>query len=179
MELIKKPSDWFSSQDAVAQFEKLSTLEERAVFVYSYFKAVAHKDWDKEDRLFAMAFVMADTVYSSSLTYAKYPDLIDPEKNPFVSFVVKANGGAYSPKNFLAALLMILHGKVDPFDASSWIYIQEQSEEEALEEKLTEVSCPYVETRAHIQDAKEYQTDETLQAVQLAFLWAFGKQVKE
>ena len=156
MELIKTTSDWFFSRDAAAQFAQLGTLEDRAVFVYSYLKTVAQGDWDRDDRLFGMAFLMADAVYSSPLPYAKYPDLIDPAKNPFVSFVAKANGGAYSSENFLAVLLMLLHGKMEAFDASSWIYIQNQSEEDALEEKLQEVECPYLEKRIQFQNADEY-----------------------
>lgn len=121
MELLKNNPEWFFSSEGEKSFSQLNTLEDRAVFIYSYLKTVASRKLDENSFLFKVAFLFADAIYSSDVAYAKYPDIIDAQKNPFVKFLKTAD---YTLNDFVAycILLAILHEKVDPYNDSEWIY---------------------------------------------------------
>lgn len=91
---INHNAQWFLSADGVAEFEKITTLAERAIFIQAFLekttdelkenKLLEHERDDAKKTNFRFALFLADAIYGSSLPYATYPALIDVNRNPFM-----------------------------------------------------------------------------------------------
>ena len=107
MKLVTKEASWFLSGEGTRAYAALSSLEERAIFVYSYLRQIVNEDFEKDSVLFKTSFLIADALSGSVLPYAQYPDVINPSKNPFVAFL--KNSKKYkNPTGVLYAFLAIL-----------------------------------------------------------------------
>ena len=132
MELLKYDAAWFLSKAGCNMFNSLESLEDRSVFMYSYLKQIANGEFEQDGILFKAAFFLADAVLGSSLSYSSYPDILDPAKNPFVTYLDCAErcpgaGAVYS------IFLSILHGVADPAKHNEWIY--DENMENVIDER--------------------------------------------
>lgn len=174
MELVKYNAQWFLSKAGCNAYSGLKTLEERSVFLYSYLKQIAKADFEEDQLLFRIAFFLADAIMGSALPYSTYPALIDPEKNPFVSYIKNADqcpGGMAVYHIFLS----ILHGIAMPVKQNEWIYDQQISEPEYMQEKLTDLGKCFCASAVGMADADAFAIEESLQPVQLKLIWLMGQ----
>lgn len=91
---INHKAEWFQSADAVAEFGKLTLLEERVIFIQAFLERTTDEltenkllEYEREQARknnFRLALFLADAIYGSDLPYAQYPALIDVKQNPFM-----------------------------------------------------------------------------------------------
>lgn len=175
MELLQKDTAWFLSEEAVRQYESLSSLEERVLFLYSYLRTIAHEDIEREHTLMKMAFLLADGVGRSAAPYAVYPDLIRPEKNPFVAYVKNAKFVPAAPK-MVAVMMAILHEKVSPNNLSTWIYDRGILDQEKFGQWLKEQGMEYLPaTVITLVDPAVYEVPSGLEEIRTLILWLFSE----
>ena len=173
MELIINDKQWFLSEQGQKSFENCKNLAERSVFIYSYFKSFAAESLEKDSFLFKMAFLMADSIYSSSAPYAKLPEFLDSAKNPFVAYVKNAKKVFGSQENY-CILLSILHKTANPFKTNDWIYNHSLIDGKEYIAKLKETEkCFIEESEASLIDGDAYNIDESLRGIQIEIAWLF------
>lgn len=174
MELINYEASWFLSKPGCDAFASLQTLEERSVFLYSYLKQAARVNFEEDQLLFRTAFFLADAVMESDLPYSKYPALVDPEKNPFVAYLLNADT-CPGIRTVYYIFLSILHGIADPFKHNAWVYNKQISDPEYLGEKLTELGKCFCEIGIEMPSVEAFAIEESLQTVQLKLIWLLGQ----
>lgn len=91
-------AQWYQTAEAIAEFEKMSSLEDRVVFISEYLKCIINEHRQKQGPYkqfndfemscinkvsFGFAIFLADAIYGSDLPYSTYPALIDKKQNPF------------------------------------------------------------------------------------------------
>lgn len=175
MELLKYDAAWFLSKAGCNMFNSLESLEDRSVFMYSYLKQIANGEFEQDGILFKAAFFLADAVLGSSLSYSSYPDILDPAKNPFVTYLDCAEhcpgaGAVYS------IFLSILHGVADPAKHNEWIYDENMENPEYVEEKLTEIGKCFCSGDVTMASADAFAIADSLQLVQLKLIWLMRQQ---
>lgn len=174
MDLLKYDAGWFRSKAGCNAFESLKSLEDRSIFLYSYLKNIAGADFDADQTLFKIAFFMADGILGSSLPYSSYPDIIDPAKNPFITYLdnaVKYPGASAVYFIFLS----ILHGLVEPERQNEWIYHEDVDDPEFVEKILDAMEKEFYTDNIKMASADAYAIEESLQLVQLKLIWLFGQ----
>ncbi len=173
MDLIKKDSQWFFSPEGVESYQKLTTLEERSIFIYSYLRTIAVEALEKDNLLFKIAFLLADGVHASDLPYAKYPDLIDPKKNPYVAYLKNAKRPHSNEKTF-CILMSILHEIANPMNTTEWIYDIKLFTENAYLNKLDELKHQFIEhDESYVVDPEVFSIDPSLSFIQKELVWLF------
>ena len=112
--LLDHEMEWFRSEQGIATFNNISKLEDRIFFILAFLKSVIRESdisnklyerfSDRESKIADInkcssmfALFMADAIYGSDLPYATYPDLIDPEKNPFLNYWISIEFGYRYP----------------------------------------------------------------------------------
>lgn len=183
MELITRERSWYFTDEAKGQFEKLPSLADRTMFLYSYLKTVADPALEKDHTLFKLAFLLADAVFSSTFDFAKYPALIEPEENPFMNYISKQKN-YYSYEIQRAFLLLIIQGRVDPSNEKEWIYDEALFKQDGFTEKLNSIvegieGSEYMEQEGRMCAPDYYKLPEDRSFMQLEILWLFGKQVSK
>lgn len=175
MELLKKDTKWFLSVEGEKAFFALSTLEERATYIYSYLKTVVDPSFEEDNTLFKMAFFFADAVYRSSKPYRTYPAVLIAEHNPFLQYLQKAKEFD-SNKILYVILTAILQGKVDTADDGEWIYDTEYLADSDWFEKLYGNGMEYLPAHSlYMVDPASYASEEDDQLLQLALVWMLLK----
>ncbi len=175
MELLQKETAWFLSEEGVRQYEALTALEERVLFLYSYLRTVSSEDMDREHTLMKMAFLLADGVSRSGAPYAAYPDLIRPEKNPFVAYVKNAKYVPECDKLFVI-MMAILQDKVNPNNLSLWIYDRGVLDQEKFPRWLADQGMHYLPTSViDMVDPAAYEVDPSLEEIRTVLIWLFAK----
>ncbi|MBE6809755.1 MAG: hypothetical protein E7521_01685 [Ruminococcaceae bacterium] len=175
MELLKKDTAWFLSDEGGKKFATLSSLEERTIFIYSYLKTIASESFEKDKTLFKLALFIADIVCNSDVDYNKYPEILKSDSNPFVAFLANAPK-FYGNEITYIILTAILHNKVNPFDKSEWIYNEAVIDSDDFIEDLSERGIKLFSTSSLIMiDPENYDIDQKLQQLQLALVWMFLK----
>ena len=179
MELLKKDTAWFLTDEGGKQFAALDSLEERAIFIYSYLKTIAHESFEKDKTLFKMAFFIADAVYSSDVTYSKYPEILKADSNPFVAFLKNAEIFSGNEKTYVI-LTAVLNNKANAFDKSDWIYDEEildcELEADEFESELAERGIEFLPgSGTTMPDPELYNIDSKLRLMQLQLVWIFLK----
>ena len=175
MELLKKDTMWFLTDEGGKQFAALSSLEERTIFIYSYLKTLTNESFEKDKTLFKMAFFIADAVCSSDVDYNKYPEMLNTKSNPFVAFLANAPK-YYGKEKTYVILTAILHNKVNPFDKSEWIYNEAVIESDSFVDDLSERGIELFSTSSFSMiDPENYDINPNLQLLQLALVWIFLK----
>ena len=179
MELIKSDTKWFLSSEGKATFEDCKNLEERSVFIYSYLKTIAVESLEKDSFLFRIAFLLADSVHSSSTSYAAFPALLDASKNPFVAYVQNAKK-VYSKEANYCILLSILHEIADPFNPNDWIYDQSLFANDGYIKKLKSIEKCFIEdSESLLVNEDVYEIDNALRDIQIETAWLFILAEKE
>ena len=174
MELIKQSSAWFLSSTGCQAFSSLQTLEDRSVFLYSYLKTIAKPEFDREQVLFKIAFFLADGVMGSSLPYQAYPNVIDPQKNPFVAYLARTTH--YREAQILYYIFLgILHGIADPMDKDNWIYHAKVEDTEYLRNTLEQLGKDLYPSPYTMADPDAYAIDPSLEPVQMKLIWLLGQ----
>lgn len=114
-ELEERNVDWYFSRKGEKAYNEAKTPAQKTIYFFNYLIAVSKLEKeenkyslppDKEcDRksLYYCAYVMANSMDSSSLEFAGYPNILKPEKNPLVDYI-KSNGIPDSGAAVLAAL---------------------------------------------------------------------------
>ena len=106
IELLKKgpsvfgavSSEWFFSEDGKKAYDEAKTLLQKTMFFFDYLSALDRSSKEIETML---AYILASAVDGSSLEFAKYPDILNPEKNPLIP---KKGERFYSPLDMLESL---------------------------------------------------------------------------
>ncbi len=80
---------WFSSEEGARAYREANSVMKKTLYFYDYLQIVSKRGNDKltDFSLHRLAFVMAHRVAGSSLPYAKYPDILEEDKNPIVRAV--------------------------------------------------------------------------------------------
>lgn len=116
-------SEWFTSTDGHNAYKNADTLFKKVSFYYEYLLSVA-LDKKNTEALWKIAFIMADSIENSSLEFGRYPDILNPKKNPLVAYTVyevMANNSAGDDFGAIDAsqLLCALHKEKFP---NNYIY---------------------------------------------------------
>lgn len=173
MDTIIHPTGWYLSAEGVKQYEGLSSLEERTLFLYRYLRTIANNSFEKDNALMRVAFLLADGVAGSYAPYKAYPDLIAPEKNPLVAYL--KNAKQYPGlKPLYVVLLAVLQGKADPANSGLWIYDNAILSKSNLGDWLLEQGMGYLPDKYNsLVDKDVYAIDDRLDRVQTVLMWLF------
>lgn len=175
MELLKKDTAWFISDEGGKQFASLGSLEERITFVYSYLKTIAKECFEEDKILLKMALYIADAVYNSDLSYSKYPEILKADSNPFVAFLQNSITFSGKEKTYII-LTAVLNNKVNAFDKSAWIYDREVLGSHDLEAELETRGIEFLPGYTTMMiDPEIYNIDSNLKLLQLELVWIFLK----
>ena len=177
MELLKKETQWFFSEEGIRSYQALQSLEDRSVFVYSYLKTVANEQLEKDNLIFRTAFFIADALFGSSVAYANYPGVIDKTKNPFVAYLTNLKEPCPLEVVY-CTFIAILQGLVDAFDPSEWIYSKKYQSKDEMMEKLGEMDRRLIPDGPAIVDPSVYRIDAALEPIQLKIIWMFYNALK-
>lgn len=175
MELLKKDKQWFFSDEGKKAFASLSSVGDRAVFIYSYLKTIANENSDKDNILFKTAFLLADEVFASDLPYKNYPDIINERVNPFIAFLSNAKR-VYASEQIYCIYLSIVHNIANPIMKNDWIYDEAVFKGDGYIRKIDELGHMFVVPNPDFMvDAGAYKCDEKIHMIQLEIIWLFGK----
>lgn len=179
MELIAKPKSWFFSNEGQAKFSSLTSIAERAIFIFSYLRRFTINKMEVNNILFETSFLLANSVFNSQLPYHTYPALLDEKKNPFIAFLTKAKL-SYSPKQLYCIYLSIIYDIANPFDENEWIYDAALFTDTSYMDKLCELGHPFlIPNELYLPNIKAYECDEMLKEIQLEIIWIFIKHLEE
>ena len=173
MELLKREKEWFLSKEGTDEFCALSSLEERSIFIYSYLKSFVGASFDNV--LFKISFFLADAVFESDAEYGKMPKLLDPQFNPFVYFLSRAE---FCPGNEILFVVFssILHDKVDVRNHKEWIYNKRFLESEDFLERVPDFDSEFLPSGDFdMVDPEIYGINSELGFLQLELIWIFLK----
>lgn len=117
-ELKKNNSNWYFTNEGEDAYNAAKTPAQKTVYFFNYLTSITeHKD--KREVLYKIAYIMANSMDSSSLEFAGYPNILDPEKNPLVNYV-KTTGLVASDQ--VAYGLMLLAALNNEKDARLFLY---------------------------------------------------------
>lgn len=175
MELLKKDKQWFLSDEGGKKFAALSSVGDRAVFIYSYLKSFANDSLEKNNILFKTSFLLADAILNSDLPYSTYPGILDEKVNPFVAFVANAKR-EYTIEQIYCIYLSFVHNIADAFKKSEWIYNDSLFMGDGYIHKIDELGHMFViPNEDMLVDAKAYKCNEKYNMIQLEIIWLFLK----
>lgn len=78
-----KTAEWYLSKEGEAVYNNLKTPTEKTKYFYDYLM-VCPKTSHTHGIVIRTAYIMAHYVAGSSLAFAGYPDILDPNKNPLI-----------------------------------------------------------------------------------------------
>ena len=169
---LRKGPEWFRSEQGKQAFYGLSSVADRAVFLYGYLRQVANESYQKGDILFRIAFWFADAVCDSPLPHSDYPAILDEKANPFLSYVLNTTEcpGIRTLSTFYTC---ILSGAVKDEDSGEWRYDTTLLNKH-FDEKKAKVKINTEESIYAMHDPNEMPIAEALQTIHLKLIWAFG-----
>lgn len=96
-------SEWFFSEDGKKAYDEAKTLSQKTMFFFDYLSALDRSRGESGDEKIEtmLAYILASAVDGSSLEFAKYPDILNPEKNPLIP---EEGERFYSPFDMLESL---------------------------------------------------------------------------
>ena len=168
--LFEKNEEWFFTSEACSEFDKLDTLADRTAFINAYLMAVLGQGERSGNWLLKFALLLADEIHKSDLDYAKYPDLIDKQKNPFVASVLNSKYEC-EEEVFYYTLLAVLHEFSNPLDPDDWIYRYESDFDDF--KNIVEKHCKAFESILS-GDPSAYEIAENKEKIQMEIIWLFG-----
>ncbi len=174
MEYLNRDVAWYTGAEGVNTYKKLQSLEDRTVFLYAYLQKMVHTSFDKDNTCFKAALFFADAVAESRLPYSSYPELVDPQKNPFLAYMVNL-GKNPGNRVLYYGFMSVLHEIADPMKQNSWIYDMNLMTSDDLQDKLVELEHNfYDEEGPHMPNPLAFDIDEALSDLQLKLIWFFG-----
>ena len=173
MEFLKYDSAWYATPEGVKTYGAMEKLEDKTIFLYAYLQKKLHKSFEGDRTAFKFALFLADAVAGAGLPYSGYPQLIDPQSNPYLAYLT--NWDKYPGKRVIYyGFMSILHGLADPMLRNSWIYDKELMGAEALQSKLVELECNfYDEDATCLPNPLSYDVGDDLSDLQLKLRWCF------
>ena len=107
-ELKEKDADWYFSKEGEKAYKNAKTPAQKTMYFFDYLMAVS-KSKDNRDILYRVAYIMANSMDSSSLEFGGYPNILDSTKNPLVNYIetttfISSIGKTYYGLELLAAL---------------------------------------------------------------------------
>lgn len=164
--------EWFLSDAGRKALQETKNTVELTDYTYYYLKSImANKYLLKDEDLYSLAFVFADSITRSNQPYAGKDSLLNENLHPFVAYFQKLKR-SLSAKNLCYEMLLILFGAVDPFNSAEWIYdpsrsgYTEEEYEEAFMQKGIEVESLLLE---------DYAGREDLRFIMCEIIWLVGK----
>lgn len=98
--LNRYDADWFFTKAGKKAYKQASTPAKKVLYFYDYLTAVykaeeakktSYRTYQDDDQLskkhYQLAYILATCIDSSSLEFAGYPNILDPEKNPLIKCV--------------------------------------------------------------------------------------------
>ena len=85
-ELKENDADWYFSKEGEAAYKNATSPAQKTMYFFDYLLAIA-KSKDNRDVLYRIAYIMANSMDSSSLEFAGHPNILDPAKNPLVHYI--------------------------------------------------------------------------------------------
>ena len=79
-------TDWYFSPDGKEAYEKLTSLAQKTNFFRDYLMSVAKIPIHAE-YIYRIAFVMANSMVDSKLSFGGYPNVLNEDKNPLVRYI--------------------------------------------------------------------------------------------
>ncbi len=175
MELIKKDSTWFLSAEGGKRFAEISSLEDRTLFIYSYLKTIVNEKFKRDEVLFKLALFTADAIYNSDFAYAKYPEILKLDCNPFFAYLSNVTAYWGNEKTYVI-LSSILHNKANAFNKSEWIYDKHLLNSDDFLKELSERDIEFLPVNASsMVDPEAYNIESGLALPQLELVWSFLK----
>ncbi len=117
--LQEKDSGWFLSSEGEEALRNSKAPSQKTKYFFDYLSVIS-KNGDR-DTLYRIAYIIANSILGSSLEFGKYPQILSPDKNPFVKYAMTVTQNS----NLVASgvmLLSLLHGE----DASKYIHAEER-----------------------------------------------------
>lgn len=178
---INQSTGWFQSAAGVVEFEKITTLEERTLFIQAFLEKATnesktyfynHERMDMKKISFCFALFLADAIHRSNFPYAKYPALLDPTQNPFIAYWQgEGHYGKAGWSSFYNAFTRVLieENKKLPQNRNGKFY--QALKAEAVKQQAEEYFDQVVQL---LPDTTVFDLDPTLQPIQLKNMWLFG-----
>ena len=117
-ELKEHDAEWYFSKEGEQAYMNAKTPAQKVTYFFDYLMCVS-KSKDNRDVLYRTAYIMANSMDSSSLEFAGYPNILDATKNPLVNYIKTTNFG-YKEKT--ACGLMLLAALNHEMDATKYLY---------------------------------------------------------
>lgn len=176
---INHNAEWFQTAAGVTEFEKITTLEERTIFIQAFLEKTTDElkenkllEYEREDAKknnFRFALFLADAIYGSSLPYSKYPALIDVNQNPFMKKWKDNKYGLHIKLSTMKYILCEESKKLFGGNAKS-------SFKESLIREHSKLGSEQFGKTAfiYLPDTSIFDIDPSLQSAQLKFICLLG-----
>lgn len=173
-------AEWFLSNEGIAKFSALKTLEERMLFILEYLSSkIDYSQKYNNDELlrinevtFQFAVFLADAIYGSDLHYATYPALINPDMNPFLRCWISNNFGQHAHQfSIYASFTKIIENENKRRKSDAKTFKQELIDEigVANAQKYSD------QIFSILPDTEIYNIVPSLQLIQLKNKWFFDR----
>ena len=107
--LKPREKDWYFTKEGEDAYRKANGVGAKTYHFYEYLKKLSGSTIESA-ALLRLAFVLAHTVEGSAMEYGRYPDVINPNKNPLVMCVQNRElSYAHDLENCCRLLLAALH----------------------------------------------------------------------
>ena len=83
----KHDVDWYFSKDGKKAYDDAKTPAQKTMYFFEYLFEEVIDSPHKVDAAYRLAYVLANSVASSSLEFAGYPDILDVTKNPLINCI--------------------------------------------------------------------------------------------
>lgn len=181
METINRNIEWFTSDEGLNAINTAADVKQRVNYLHGYLKAFCkkhNKNYD-ENILFKFSFIFSDALFESGLEFAKAPNILDPEKNPFLKYIQNSGVLDNFPLTYVG-VLAIMAGIADPQDKKGWIYSYKLKDRKALTEKLDEIGKRYIKADNSLvmPSSQCYsEIDKKYETILIEWVWLFNGEV--
>lgn len=111
-ELKENDADWYFSKEGENAYKNAKTPAQKTMYFFDYLMAVS-KSKDNRDVIYRTAYVMANSMDSSSLEFSGYPNILDSTKNPLVNYIKTTSLGSKERTAYGLMMLAALNHEVD------------------------------------------------------------------
>ena len=146
-ELEVRDEKWYFSKAGAAAYKNAITPAQKTMYFFNYLLTVAkskpkddkndYSAWyekerskDHKDIIFRTAYIMANSIDSSSLEFGEYPNILDSTKNPLVDYIKNYELGSNSRTTHGIMMLAkfhnepkatkYIHAKYEPYNFLSY-----------------------------------------------------------
>ncbi len=100
---------WYYSDEGKELYDLYESPAQRTEYFYNYLIMYMGRDEVYNEIVYKTAYVIAHSVDNSSLEFGRFPDVLDPEKNPLVQYVRTEKPRGSNFKKHGIGLLAALH----------------------------------------------------------------------